>query len=360
MDRGEITPAENGGSGRLGEFYNKLVQQSEAVLDSPEMTRRSFLGISILGVLGAGVAAAKARNGLPTLETIGSNLLQFAQSQSPEADVATAAEVPADATADPVLETTTTTVPPRPAEKLGLSIDPRVEQAMHGMRLTPEGYANFLASLDTTKLPNTQIFREFNPAKIISDILQGPSEIFVLHFTVKYANEGLGPEFNDHMIGNFDVLKLVSGMAGRNGHGGQCCGINWMIGRHGNTYQTAPLNAKLNHNPPYDSISTGVEIEAGEQAAITTAQYEPAAYLAIAVLDTQNRLGKFPLQDILKGHGEMRDAIIDEWNASHPNQKLGVRDDFNAPETKLFRYYVQEFLDRHPEIIGTRPLAGLA
>ena len=144
-------------------------------------------------------------------------------------------------------------------------------------------------------------------------------------------------------------------MAGRYGHGTKCCGANWAISRHATTHQAAPLNAKLNHNPPYDSISTGVEIEANNQAAITTAQYEQLVYLALAVLDTQDRLGAFPLDQIFKGHGEMRD----HWNHHNPHNMYGVRDDFDAPEMIFIRHFVQQFIDAHPEIIGQKPLSQL-
>lgn len=251
-----------------------------------------------------------------------------------------------------------TTIQMRPAEKLGLELDPRVEEAMSGLEgLSLDGYDQFLQSIDTSPVAYSQQFREFNPDLLQADIAQGPSEIFVLHFTVKYANDE--PGFGDMSIGNFNVGNLIKSMAARFGHDGQCCASNWGIGRHATTHQMAPLNAKLNHNPPYDSVSTSAEVEADEQASITTGQYMELAYLSVGVLDTQERLGKFPLNEILKGHGEMRDLIIDEWNRTYPSHKLGVRDDFNFPESELFRYYVQKFLDKHPEVIGRRPFTHL-
>ncbi len=262
--------------------------------------------------------------------------------------------------AEPSALLTPTTLELTPAQKLGLEIDPRIESAMTGMEeLTVEGYNQFLNSIDSSPIEYSSQFREFNQDLISSLVEQKQSEIFNLHLTVAYANDQ--PGFGSEMLGNFNVLNMVKSMALRGeGINTQCCGINWMIGRAANTYQTAPLNAKLNHNPPYDGIATGVEIEANEQASITSDQYVEAGYLSIAVLDTQELLGRKPLSEILQGHGEMRDRIIDEWNATHsPNERLGVRDDFDFPESELFRYYVQQFLDRHPEIIGQKPLARL-
>lgn len=252
-----------------------------------------------------------------------------------------------------------TTIELTPVQKLGIEIDPRVEVAMAGMdNMSIDGYNRFLQSIDSSPLEYSSQFREFNQDAISALIPQLQSEFLNLHFTVVYANDT--PGFGETMIGDFNVNNMIRSMAGRGGFETKCCGANWMIGRAANTFQTAPLNAKLNQNEPFDSISTGVEFEANAQAAITSDQYEEGGYLSVAVLDTQRLLGQKPLTDILKGHGEIRDRIIDEWNATHPpDERLGVRDDFNFPESELFRYYVQQFLDRHPEIIGQRPLAHL-
>lgn len=103
-----------------------------------------------------------------------------------------------------------------------------------------------------------------------------------------------------------------------------------------------PLNAKLRHNPPYDRVVTGVEVEARAQELITTAQYEQLGYLSIYVLRRQGHLPtQEPLRRVVRGHGEMRDAYLER----NPDARWDERDDFDQPVAALLRRKIQRYLD---------------
>ncbi|MBK5306333.1 MAG: hypothetical protein JJD92_06560 [Frankiaceae bacterium] len=259
----------------------------------------------------------------------------------------------------PVAPTARRTPAPLPARAASKSVqlrrmpaapDPATAAAMNAMRLTPAGYRAFLDRIDQSSYDYAQQFIEFDPARV--PIEQGPSEVFVWHFTTFYRNAD-GPAATP--TGDMAVRPFVQGMARRGDEDSSpnhvCCGVNWVIDRHGPAHQLAPVNAKLRHNPPYDSINTGVEVEAARQVDITTSQYEGLAYLTVAVLDTQNLLGRKPLSEIAKGHGEMRDAYLD----ARPDSELDSRDDFNAPEARLLRQVIERFLRANPSVARMSP-----
>jgi len=229
-------------------------------------------------------------------------------------------------------------------------VDAATALAMSRMQLSPEGYRAFLRHIDRSDFDYAQEFIEFDPDRV--PIRQGRSQVFVWHFTAFYRNAD-GPSSTPK--GDMEMRPFIRGLAQRGDEDSPadhvCCGVNWVIDRHGPAHQLAPLNAKLRHNPPYDSINTGVEIEAGRQSEITTTQYETTAYLTVAVLDAQRLLGRKPLSEIVKGHGEMRDA----YREQHPDSHFGVRNDFDEPESRLLRQAIQGFLQAHPEVIQLRP-----
>lgn len=236
--------------------------------------------------------------------------------------------------------------PRRPAPRLlrrAPAVAPATTRAMGRMRLTAAGYRAWARSVDRSFLSYAQGFVEFDPARV--PIEQGVSRVFVWHFTAFYRNAA-GP--SQQAVGDMAVPPFIEGLAKRGDESGDhvCCGVNWLIDRHGPAHQLAPVNAKLRHNPPYDSVNTGVEVEAARQVDITTAQYESLAYLTVAVLHEQKLLGRHRLSEIVKGHGEMRDAYL----LAHPDSHLGSRDDFNAPEAGLLRQRIQAFLDGNPTL----------
>jgi hypothetical protein len=227
--------------------------------------------------------------------------------------------------------------------------DPATAAAIRRMRLTPAGYRAFLDRIDRSSFDYAQQFIEFDPDRVPID--QRASQVFVWHFTTFYRNAD-GPAATP--MGDMAVRPFVQGMAERGDDSSTpdhvCCGVNWVIDRHGPAHQLAPVNAKLRHNPPYDSINTGVEVEAARQVDITTDQYEALAYLTISVLQNQHLLGR-PLSEVAKGHGEMRDSYL----AAHPESQLDSRDDFNAPEAGLLRQTIQRFLRAHPDVPRMTP-----
>ena len=223
-------------------------------------------------------------------------------------------------------------------------VDPATAEAIQRMQLTPAGYRAFINRIDQSDFDYAQQFIEFDPSRV--PIEQRASQVFVWHFTTFYRNAD-GPAATP--VGDMSVRPFIQGLAQRGDEDSPpdhvCCGINWVVDRAGPAHQLAPVNAKLRHNPPYDSINTGVEVEAARQADITTSQYESLAYLTISVLQNQKLLGRRPLSEIAKGHGEMRDAYL----AANPGSQLDSRDDFNAPESRLLRQAIERFLRAHPE-----------
>jgi hypothetical protein len=235
-------------------------------------------------------------------------------------------------------------------KRAAATADPATAAAISRMRLTPAGYRAFLDAIDQSAFDYAQQFIEFDPARV--PIEQGRSQVFVWHFTTFYRNAD-GPAAAP--AGDMAVRPFVQGLAERGDEDNPpdhvCCGVNWVVDRHGPAHQLAPVNAKLRHNPPYDSINTGVEVEAARQVDITTDQYESLAYLTITVLQNQDLLGRRPLSEIAKGHGEMRDAFL----AAHPESHYDNRDDFNAPESRLLRQAIERFLKAHPGVPGMVP-----
>lgn len=225
------------------------------------------------------------------------------------------------------------------------------EKAVESMNLTPEGYASFMESINYTFFDFAQQYIEFNPTLV--PISQNTSSVFVWHFTVLGFNgDGVSIPADQTNVGEFiRFLATRYDESPRNTH--LCCGVNWFIDRNGGVYQLAPLNAKLRHNPPFDEVNTGVEVEAANQDALTSAQYESLSYLSIAVLQNQTLLGNYPIDQIVKGHGEMRDT----WNAEHPEARRDSRDDFDAPISQLLRQKIAIFLQTYPEVTSlTKPI----
>lgn len=206
--------------------------------------------------------------------------------------------------------------------------------AIEAVELTPSGYRAFRSAVDERHVPYAQRHADFNPRRVA--ISQGPSRVFVWHYTYHYFNRD-GPSLQPS--GRAAPRQLVSSMARRSG---VCCGVNWFIDRDARVFRLAPLHAKLRHNPPYDSVVTGAEVEAGGQELVTPEQYEQLAYLTIYVLRRQGHLPtEAPLRRVVRGHGEMRDAYL----ARNPGARWDGRDDFDQPVAALLRKKIQRYLN---------------
>lgn len=217
-----------------------------------------------------------------------------------------------------------------------------VESALAGAELTPAGYRKFVRSIDRSQLAFATSFVEFDHKRV--PIPQGRSEVFVWHFTATYYDKD---GWTTEPRGRTSVRRFVRMIAGRGDSIGdrRCCGVNWFMTKDGRVFQLAAINAKLRHNPPYDSINTGVEVEAFTQEDISPRQYEQLAYLTIYTLKRQGLLGQGPLRRVVRGHGEMRDAYLER----NPGRYAG-RDDFDAPVCDLLRRKIVRFLRQHPQI----------
>lgn len=225
-----------------------------------------------------------------------------------------------------------------------LDIDPQVEAAMDSMKLTVEGYQEFLQTINYSYFDYAQQFIEFNPHEV--PIAQNPTQFITLHFTAFYRNAD-GPSTSPK--GDMVVQPFVQGLAGRGDEDSppdhKCCGINATNDRNGNVYALAPAAAKLRHNKGFDSVTTGIEFEAATQAGITTKQYETGAFYLIAEWQSDANLRTKQFKTIVKGHGETRD----ELQLTHP--ELDDRNDFNYGASEKYRQNIQAFIDENPQIL---------
>ncbi len=246
----------------------------------------------------------------------------------------------------PTTEVPPPELPPPPAAERVAGIDPTVEANIGNMKLSIEGYKQFLQSVDYSFFDTAQQLTEFNPRLV--PIAQQPTQFITMHFTAFFRNEnGPGPL----PIGKMDSLNFVLGMAKRyddqNDH--KCCGINAVVDRDGVIHQFAPITAKLRHNKGRDGITTGLEFEAAQQSQITTRQYEQGAYMLIAMWQTDPSLRGKPFSSIAEGHGETRA----EDRAKHPELHLDVRTDFMNPASEWYRRNIQPFINQNPEVTVT-------
>lgn len=229
----------------------------------------------------------------------------------------------------------------RPASLKRAEVQPMSDMTknnLDNMDLSAERYQSFVNTIDTSHLDFAQSYTTFNPDKVA--IEQRRTEFFTLHYTAFYSN--FGKSSKTEPVGDMDVRKLIDSMGSR---GNVCCGINWILARNGKVFQTAPVAAKLRHNPPFDSITTGVEVEASNQEAITSEQYETLSYLTIAVLKHQGLLDE-ELERVVHGHGEDRD----KYRQNNPESNWDVRNDFDSAVSKYFRSKVALFLNQNQDI----------
>lgn len=395
----EHTPAEVGTLGRteaVGDFrlsrrelLGLRLAAFEDCTDAHLLRYSKPLSKTIAGVMLTGVLA------LPVADKEGATL----SCQETDIACALAAEgfsVPADMRLGPietpattvitVTESTTTigTIPPAPdttalttlstelppettpvvAEASPLIYNPEVAAAspeaiasLEAMNLTVEGYQAFFSNIDLSWFDYAQDYINFNPA-FVSDpqyagehaIHQGVTQWITPHFTASYTNS---PEAgtSEVPVGEMRVDRLIDFLG--TARGVPCCGVNFIIDRHGRVIQTAPYQAKLRHNPPYDGLTTGFEIEAMYERQLTTAQFESATYLTIAMLVNDGLMGTKPLVDGFRGHGETRDIHRSETG----DRKWDIRNDFDKPIMDVWRAKIAEFLQLNPNVFEfTQPL----
>ncbi len=213
-------------------------------------------------------------------------------------------------------------------------------ERINSIELTLEGYEEFVRNIDRSYMEFASSKSAFNGSTGSPEFK--PFEFLTLHFTTLYVNED--GRNNQQPIGNFSPERLIRSMDNQSGD--SCCGVQWTIGRDATTYQLTDKDTRTKHNPPYDSVSSGVEIEAVEQDDITKAQYEAAAYLSLYVLVLEDKLK--PGVDIssrVVGHGEIREV------ARELDESLNIRTDFPAQESAAFRAMIEKFIASNDKII---------
>jgi flagellum-specific peptidoglycan hydrolase FlgJ len=224
-----------------------------------------------------------------------------------------------------------TVVEPTPSEQNESSNEntPTLER-IQNINLTLEGYENFIRSIDRSFMD----FANTKPAFTESNGLDQSKqfEFVTLHYTTLYLNKN-GDQKDKN--GEVDVERLIKSMDNQAGDG--CCGVQAFIDRNGAIYQLTPLDVRTMHNPPFSTVSTGVEIEAIDQQDITTEQYESAAYFSIMVLGYENKLDQ-NLSDTILGHAEIREIQREE------DPTLDARSDFPKEESKAIRDKIDKFL----------------
>ncbi|MBA3758442.1 N-acetylmuramoyl-L-alanine amidase [Candidatus Saccharibacteria bacterium] len=223
-------------------------------------------------------------------------------------------------------------------------VSPEAKTAIEAMDLTVEGYQNFFNTIDQSWFDYAQSYANFSPTN--SGIAQNATEWVTAHFTASYNNsDGTA----DQPVGEMNVRQFIDLMGNR---GRPCCGINFIIDRNGRVIQTAPYNAKLRHDPPGDGRSVGFEVEAAQEKQMTTEQYESAAYLTIAILENEAILVNRPLNELFRGHGEMRD----QYREQNPGTDLEQRNDFDAAIMEIYRPEITAFINNTPDL---RALTGV-
>jgi flagellum-specific peptidoglycan hydrolase FlgJ/LysM repeat protein len=171
-------------------------------------------------------------------------------------------------------------------------VDPSIAEKINAVDLTVEGYNKFVENIDKSYMPVAAEYSSFVPEKNHTD--QDPTEMLIWHYTVS--------EYRDpkHFIGSIYNTGVNYGYD---------LAVQFFIGRDGQLYQLTDMSAKVNHIMSFSNISTGVEIEAKNQADVTTKQYETAAYWAVYNLIKQGLIDDKTLAnlpDLVGGHYDMR------------------------------------------------------
>lgn len=272
-----------------------------------------------------------------------------------------------------ILESTTTTSQQPITEVLGLQklalpeiepipgIDIEVDHQMRAVELSPQGFLSFVDRMNTDAIPHTLQIGEFNPT--LNKKPQGPTHKVMLHYTAYYANNG---GISQEAIGGVDILEFANSIARRYGSvmqpgGSPCCGSNLLVDRDANGYLMTAMSTKVQHNPPNDTNSFALDVEAKNMKDIKTKQYEGMMYSALTVLLHEGLIDK-PLAETIEGHAEDRERrrqlIRSAMTGKHTEDQIvdflrrnaPAKYDFTNAESELFRRLLQRFIDAHPWI----------
>lgn len=221
-------------------------------------------------------------------------------------------------------------VPPADPEVSG-SFEDRVA----AMQLTPYTYDTLVSSInrDYIDVAYNGGDNAYNPDRI--SVEQADTQWVTLHFTTVYYNAD-GSDASQES-GDFSPDRFITS-TGINRDGDNCCGVYAVTDRDGRVFQMVRDGGKTMHDPPYDSISDGIEIEATANDRISPTQLQNAVLFALYRLKDVGLLGNQPLDQILRGHGENRSEYIEQ----NPGTDLDVRTDFTREEMQVIRSAVEQ------------------
>lgn len=234
-------------------------------------------------------------------------------------------------------------------ETVAAPLQPETAASIEAMRLSPEGYQNFLDSIDTSLTEYAHQHPEFDPARNGFNHSR-KTEWVTIHHTAMYANAG--GEDPSRPIGDPDPRTLIDFMATRGNtdtppeH--KCCAVQFFNDRNGKMWQFTSRSTKVRHDYGYEEISVGLETE-GIDEQFTTAQFENIVYWSIAILNAEGLLqDDQPLARKMRGHEETRD----EYNATSGHRQSEKQDGDPAIMNKL-REKTTEFLNANPGVLET-------
>lgn len=219
---------------------------------------------------------------------------------------------------------------------------PHEYKNIQNMRLTCEGLKQALSNIDMNYYDLAQNNPKFNPMVMAArGISQGPTEFHTLHVTAGYYNSD-GTETKTP-VGEPSVPRFIDVIDRSDDP--RCCGVNQYIDRNGTIYWLAPSAAKLRHNPGYDGVTTGKEMEGFTLPDLSVKQLEASAYV-----DLGNRikdgLAHLSLQQLIRGHAETRAA----YKRANPNSHWPAKQDWYEGPTAAYRQKLQEFINANPDL----------
>lgn len=190
---------------------------------------------------------------------------------------------------------------------------------IEAVRLTVEGYNAFVETLDKSYIPKLKGERSFNPAR--NGVKQGKLQKGILHFTAGRSKTV------DAFINVMTVQSL---------------GVQFWTSPEGKVYQLMELSGRASHCPPFNDTSIGNEVEAIDQKAITTKQYEGLAYSMVYAMKEggisfDNETADNP-DRFIWGHAERR-AIDIKLGRIKPSK---ARSDFPVAETRAMQQKIVE------------------
>lgn len=232
------------------------------------------------------------------------------------------------------------------AEALMPSLNPETEARIESMQLSERGYRRFLDNIDTSLLGYARQYPEFDPSR--NGFRQDRRiQWATVHHTGMYANAGTTDY--SRPVGEPDPRALIDFMAGRGDEDARpdhkCCAVQFFNDCNGKMWQFTSRTARVRHDKRNEELSIGLETE-GIDENFTTKQFENIVYWLIAVTNAEALLGSAPLEEIMRGHEEVRN----EWNANNPRDRQPAKQDGDTAIMHRLRIKTADLLTKHPKI----------